>query len=143
MPVVVEERFLPMLVTVFEGTLSDADLSTLFERHRAVLEARRPFVHLGDTRTLRAVPTATQRARIARWQAEIEPLSGQYNVGSALVTPNTLVRGTLTAINWIQRPVTPQYYAPTIEDAYTWCIEQLARVGLADAEPVAAFRATL
>ena len=143
MSVTVEERYLPLLVTFFEDRLTDADLDLVFARHTEVLRRRQPFAHLGDTTKLRAVPSAAQRKRIADWQQEIEPLSGRFNVGSAMVIPNTLIRGALTAINWVNSPVSPQFHASSLVEGYDWCVAQLAAAGIEETDAMRRFGESL
>ena len=52
----------------------------------------------------------------------------QFGEVSAIVTDSALVRGAMTAVNWLHRPRVPTTYVASLDDAERW-----ARARLADA----------
>jgi len=49
----------------------------------------------------------------------------QFGEVSAIVTDSALVRGAMTAVNWLHRPRVPTTYVATLEDAERWARERL------------------
>jgi hypothetical protein len=75
--------------------------------------------------------TARQRTVFSEHLKRFEPHDIAYNQGSALVVPNTFVRGIVTAIFWMKPPLFPNECFATIEEARAWANQQLnARTSL-------------
>jgi hypothetical protein len=69
--------------------------------------------------------TARQRTVFSEHLKRFEPHDVAYNQGSALLVPNALVRGIVTAIFWMKPPLFPNECFSTIEAARTWAEQQL------------------
>jgi hypothetical protein len=50
----------------------------------------------------------------------------QFGEVSAIVTDSALVRGAMTAVNWLHRPRVPITYVASLDDAESWARARLA-----------------
>lgn len=89
------------------------------------LVAKYPCAWVVDLRHLLGVP-ATQRRLFAEHLKHFEPHDIAYNRGSALVIPNSMVRGIVTAVFWLSPPKFPNKAFDTREAALSWAAERLA-----------------
>jgi hypothetical protein len=69
--------------------------------------------------------TAKQRRIFADHLARFEPHDIAFNQGSALIVPNTFLRGVVTAIFWLKPPRFPNQTFGTRTDAFAWAESQL------------------
>ncbi len=127
---VFDARAWPLVVSTLPTIVDDDTVQRLVDGHREVFARRERFVHIGDLRQLRTLPNARIRQRLADWTKSIEGESARYNVGSALVVPNAVVRGGLTALSWLYKPVSPQYYGAAVEECHAWCMARLEEAGV-------------
>jgi hypothetical protein len=79
--------------------------------------------------------TANQRRLFSEHLKRFEPHDLAYNQGSALLVPNTFVRGIVTAVFWLKPPSFPNECFATIEDARAWAERQLLAVGVTAPPP--------
>lgn len=95
---------------------------------------RESFAMITDTRPVHQLPDAKWRQRLAAWMNEpgFREKNGRYNVGAATIISSAPVRATLTAINWLWKPPSPQRYTRDMSESVDWCVGQLraARVPL-------------
>jgi hypothetical protein len=120
-----DTAYFPLVISTLPPVVTEETLAALMDGQREVFARRERFAHLGDLRALSGLPNARIRQRLAQWTKEIERDSARYNVGSALVVPNALVRGGLTALSWLHQPPSPQYVGATVPECYAWCIAKL------------------
>ncbi|AKF11703.1 hypothetical protein [Sandaracinus amylolyticus] len=129
----------PVLLVEMPAELSLSDVDSHFDELVAIARTRRAHVHLVDGSELG--PTAlspTHRKRMGeRLQSLTRELEGR-RVAEAIVLPNPLLRGVMTAIHWIAPPKWPVQTFATRADALTWCQEQLAANGMPTREPAPA-----
>ncbi|HKU41416.1 MAG TPA: hypothetical protein VJR89_24835 [Polyangiales bacterium] len=74
--------------------------------------------------------TANQRRLFGEHLKRFESHDKAYNQGSALVVPNTFVRGIVTAVFWLNPPSFPNQCFATPEAAREWAAEQLKAAGV-------------
>jgi hypothetical protein len=108
----------PLVVTTIGTTLLADDLEPYLADFltRAVRRGD-PFVSIVD---------ADVRARLAAWQKAHDAEGERTNRGIAIITDSALVRGAMTAVNWLHRPHVPTTYVATPEDAERWARARLA-----------------
>ncbi len=85
---------------------------------------RCPTITIVDCRQVKKAPAA-QRKLFADNIDHIKPYSQKFQVAVALVVPNTLVKGLVTAIYWVAPPGYHYKVFTDIEIARTWLQEQL------------------
>jgi hypothetical protein len=133
----------PIVVVEMGESPTDAEHEAIFRSWEAVFARHEKFVGLTDTRRVRNVGSAKQRARIAEWARSIaEPVS-RYSLGHAIIVDSALVRGALTAIGWVHRSPAPEKYVGTPLAAWDYCIGNLRAAGIEVPATAVAHRAAL
>lgn len=75
-------------------------------------------------------PNSIQRKAQAKFFREKEDLLVDRVLGSAVVAPNAIARGVITAINWIQRYPVPVKVFSNRDDAAKQCMKWCRRAGV-------------
>lgn len=110
----------------FDGPHTDAEfLEYLAESGRHAHARTGRAVVLIDAR--KAAPmNARQRKQQADWQREHERVLRENTLGTAFVVSNTITRGLLTAIFWLQPLPHEHVVTQSMEEAERWCRARLA-----------------
>lgn len=117
----------PVYVMRFPAEPDDATLAQLCEvRERWAQRARFPCAWVADMSPLRTMPPAKQRRVFADHLKRFEPHDMAWNRGSAIVVPNAVIKGALTAVFWMAPPKFPNQAFANFDDALAWARAQLA-----------------
>lgn len=115
----VDDTHLPLLITTFRGNI---ELDTAKWHHQAtsaVLEYRRshrlPVVYITDSRAMH-VPSATVRKYWADIMNENEAIMNAM-LGNFVVLDSAIMRGALTAIEWLTTSTRRIRYVASLEEA--------------------------
>lgn len=115
----------PVYEIRFPSETSDEMLRAFCEAREAwAKQARYAVSWVVDLSLVRSV-TATQRRIFAEHLERFEPHDVAHNRGSAIVLPNALVRGIVTAIFWIRQPKFPHKAFNDAASASAWAKSQL------------------
>jgi hypothetical protein len=120
----------PLVLTFMSGHARTEDYDRIFRGFEALYERKAKFVVLSDIREITSVPDAPTRRRIAEWSQAQESFTRQYHLGTAMIVRSAVVRGALTAINWLTRPITPQLVFTDPREGADWCLSTLHSQGL-------------
>ena len=105
--------------------VTDAQLRQFCAVREAWAEkARYPVAWVVDLRGIMSA-TALQRRIFSEHLERFEHHDIAYNRGSALIVPNAMIRGIVTAVFWLKKPRFPNECFPTREEAVTWALERL------------------
>ena len=74
--------------------------------------------------------TAVQRKMFASHQQKVEAVDRFHKAGAAIFISNAVVRGAVTAVDWLKPPVYPYRFVSTREEALLWTAEQLGQRGV-------------
>ena len=101
--------------------LKDEGLEVFLERVMSYLRRRDRFACLIDCRGMTMAHTANQRRRIAEWLAEpeLQRLS-PHAIAMAVLFRSALIRGALTAVNWIKPPPAPVKAFGSVAESAPW-----------------------
>jgi len=79
-----------------------------------------------------ANPGAHERKLLIDWadSPRVREFSRKLSVGTALVLPNALLRGALTAMMWLWKPVSPIDPVDSVEAGLDQCLARLAAAGV-------------
>jgi hypothetical protein len=105
------------------GTFLDKDedlrgaLACIEQVMRECARMREKCVQVTDLSSVQTMPSAAQRKLAGDWMTSTLDLQRTVSLGGASVTPSTIVRGIVTAIQWIQKPPTPLRYFATRREA--------------------------
>jgi hypothetical protein len=108
------------------GHLSDADLiERLAEAKRELIQLRDRGMLMIGVYDLRETPgfTAKQRYIQADWLRSIKPIERQVVIGYAFVTPSVVMRGVITAVNWLAPHGIPQKVHSELDEAVAWAFD--------------------
>lgn len=93
-------------------------------RERWAARARFPVAWVCDTTNL-GNATAKQRRILAEHLEKFEPHDLAWNQGSAIIVPNALLRGIVTAVFWVKSPRFPHQSFATRNEALAWATQRL------------------
>ena len=138
-----ETRHWPLIVVTLHTLLSDEDLKALFAQWEAVFARREKFVALTDARRVKERSPPKQRAMIAEWTKKIEPKVIALSVGHVTVIESALVRGAMTAVEWLHKPKVDSAYFATLREGCDWAIARLQANDIPVTDALRAYRASL
>jgi len=101
--------------------LDDQGLEVFLGRVLSYLQRRDRFACLVDCRGMTMAHTANQRRRIAEWlsEPELQRLS-PHAIAIAVLFRSALIRGALTAVNWIKPPPAPVKAFGSVAESAPW-----------------------
>ncbi|MCA9578276.1 MAG: hypothetical protein R3B40_19115 [Polyangiales bacterium] len=119
--------YAPVYVMRFPAEPDDATLDAFCAaRERWAQRARFSCAWVCDMSQLRTMPSAKQRRMFAEHLGRFEPHDVAWNHGSAIVAPNAVIKGALTAVFWMAPPKFPNQAFGSFDDALAWAKAQLA-----------------
>jgi hypothetical protein len=127
--ITLEGMWEPVLTVRFHGAASDDDFAAyLSEMERMMYKRTDRLAMILDARRASLAP-ATQRTMQASWLKTHEAAIRARSVGMSFIFSNAIIRGTMTAVFWLQRPPVPHHVAATELEARAWCTSQLEADG--------------
>jgi hypothetical protein len=120
----------PIVVMTVSGRVTPADLQHMMDRYDALLAEGERYFNVVIQEAGADGFDAVQRKQIADWQRSREARVKEVNVGSAIVLTSALMRGALTALEWLAPPPTPQRSFSTREEAMEWARASLRQAGI-------------
>jgi len=121
----------PLVVLVAERSLERESLHDHEREVNALYAKKERFATLVETSAVSTMPDAATRKRLADWQNETRNEIARYNVVTATVVSSAVVRGAMTAMNWIFRPPNRQLAVATFDEGLDACVVALRAEGLA------------
>jgi hypothetical protein len=103
--------------------------------HAAIAERVKTYVVTDITR-VREIPPATQRKYAADFVRRTAHVARAASLGTANVTPSSILRGIMTAVYWVSPSPTPTVFFATRREAYRYAIGVLEGAGTALPPPV-------
>ena len=128
-----EESAWPLVYVRYPSNgLNDQGLEVFLERVMSYLRRRDRFACLIDCRGMTIAHTANQRRRIAEWLAEpeLQRLS-PHAIAIAVLFRSALIRGALTAVNWIKPPPAPVKAVGSVADSAPWLRQRFEEESMA------------
>jgi hypothetical protein len=141
----IDESAWPLVVMTVLAAPEMATLEAMSVYFDRCFERREPYALVTDARLIQTMPGAIWRKRLLDWidDPNFRDRNKRYNVGSATIFATAPVRAALTALHWLWRPSSPQYYAADLPDAVEWCVRQLEGARVPLTEGVRDLRASL
>lgn len=140
-PLTLRTEHWPLVTLELPPDMSVLDLAPLTRSRQEVFARRERYVSITDASAVASLPGAKVRSAIADWAKSIEPMAKRFQVANALVVPNPLARGVLTAVHWLAPPIVPTLVCATMGEGLAFLVEHAARAGL-DTAPLTRFAAT-
>jgi hypothetical protein len=122
----------PLVVCTYPRTpLTDQDVQGLIATLFALLRRREKHVCVMDGLAIEETINARQRRMFADFaeDAEARALSA-HKIADVLLIASTLARGAVTAIFWLQKPVSPTRVAGSVDEAMPFLRERFAAEGM-------------
>lgn len=123
--VVFDDSCFPLIYQVLPPRLDVEAADRYCRRFEQFLLRGEPFVSVADASavTERGVPMV--RKRLADWSRTNEPAFVRLSKGDGRIVKNAVIRGTMTAINWLHRTAVPQEWFTSPEEAIRWAVARL------------------
>jgi hypothetical protein len=126
-----DESLFPILVQWMPGTIHDPDVAEMM----AFLEkfmgtTKTPFALIVDCALDHHGLTVVQRKRVAEWSNALQDRGANIAICTAIVLRSRLMRGALTALDWITPPRKPRKGFATLLEGFDYCIAELEQAGV-------------
>ena len=128
--IIVDSSLFPLVIQRFGRDVHDDDLENMIRRFQVLFHGGRRYALLVYCEEEANVMTARQRKRVSQWYRECADQVRRINVGTAVVIESALVRGAMTAFNWLVEPVAQQRNVATIHEGLEYCIRCLEAAGI-------------
>jgi hypothetical protein len=119
MPFASDDRSWPLLRVEASGESSDEDIESYLRELSRQLARKQPHVVIVDATKGRSL-RATHRKSIADWNRTNAAELKRYRLGLAVVAPNPLLRGLITAVYWLFPAPFPYRCFERDEQAEAW-----------------------
>jgi hypothetical protein len=120
----------PVVQFFLPEEIDAACMERILDTFDAIYRTRERFVALADARRVRALPDPRVRRRVGEWANAGHELSYRYCVGRVNVASSPLVRGGITAINWLWKPPQPELVVGSLSEGLRRSAGLLARAGV-------------
>lgn len=121
----IDQSRAPIYVLTFPSQATDAEVMAMCTaRERWAQRAMYRVAWVVDLSGVLSA-TAQQRSLFSEHLKRFEAHDRAYNQGSALIVPNSFVRGIVTAVFWLKPPSFPNQCFPDAAQAYAWAQKQL------------------
>jgi hypothetical protein len=122
----------PLLIAILPKKYDAASIQAMADAFRPYHARQQHFAVMHIQLKGVGVPTATERKLVTDWanSPAIRDVSARFCVVSAVVLPNPLNRGVLTAINWLLKPVCPTVPVGTAIAGVDECLDRLQQAGV-------------
>jgi DNA gyrase inhibitor GyrI len=134
------EDLLPISLLSTQRTLQSSEVPGVFDHYRGLCRRGIRFVAITDLRAATEIPDARTRQRFGEEAARFAPESKRWSLGAALVLDSPVIRGALTAVEWIYRPEPPTRYFSDLPSAFDWAIQRLKAEGIPITPAIHEFR---
>ncbi len=128
-PMTTDASLWPLFVIIPPPRITTASIEGLIDTVNGVYARRERFATLVDTTFVEQMPSASDRRLLTEWQTETIELIRRYNVCTATVVSHSLIRGAMTAMNWLFRPPNEQIALPTFSEGLEFCARRLREDG--------------
>jgi len=119
-----DDKSWPICTMVFQGKPTDENFDSYLEEFGRHLGRPGKRVYLMDLSRASAT-SSKQRRKQAQFFKDYETLLGDRCLGNAIVTDSAIIRGIITAVNWIYPPPHPHKICKTHEEGLGICFEWL------------------
>ncbi len=128
--IVLDTSLFPLVVSRFPSTWTEDDLTAYFAAFVALHAREQPFLHLSDISRAENMSKAGMRKKAADFMSVERGRSERLCKGAVQVAQSALVRGAITAIQWVTPPPYPHAVVASWPEAIAWIGTQAAAAGL-------------
>lgn len=123
------EDLLPISLLNTRDTLQASDVDGIFAHYRTLCERRIRFVSISDVRAATRLPDAATCRRFGEAADQMNAELRTWSLGGGIVIESALIRGALSAIEWLYHPRSPTTYFYDLHGALSWAVEKLEADG--------------
>lgn len=131
MRITLDDHEFPLVTSTCPEEWSEAEMRDYFARMVKIHERDLRFAHIADVRKSGAMSNAQTRRLASEFQKEHTEVSARLCVCTAIVADSRLLRGAITAINWLTPPSYPAKTMASLDDARAYCQQMLAQDAIA------------
>jgi hypothetical protein len=128
--IIVDSSRFPLVVQRFRRDVSAEDVEAMIRQFELLFHGGRRYALLVYSDQNAVVMSATLRKRVSAWYRECTEQVRRINVATAVVLESPLVRGVMTAFNWLVEPVAQQRNVATVREGLLYCINALEQANL-------------
>ncbi len=121
----VDSSAYPLVAVTFDGSVTDEAFAAYLSELRLILDKGGRYGILFDATTA-SVPSVSQRRMQADYIRDERDRLTHLCLGAAFVIPSTLIRGSLTAIFWLQPPPFAHTVVSHVAEARRWVEARIA-----------------
>ena len=130
----------PLVIQRFGRDVTDEDIENMIRQFTVMMHGGRRYALLVYCDERANVMSARQRRRVSEWYRECAEQVRRINVGTAVVIESALVRGAMTAMNWLIEPVAQQRNVASLHEGIEYCIKSLEAAKIKVPDEVLALR---
>jgi hypothetical protein len=119
----VDDSLWPLVVSVLPSRVTPRWVDRFFQRQDEVLQREEEWLHIVDSRFVRAMPCGDTRMRLAHHLKRTGDRSARLTKGTALLHGSSLMRGIVTALHWLQPPKYSFANVSSVEEAMSYLAE--------------------
>jgi hypothetical protein len=131
------------LVVLVPQRLDAEEVAAFIADCNACYARRDRFASLVDLTLLEQPPDALQRRALTDWASARAADMQVYSVATAMVVQHPLVRGALTAVQWLVASPRPIRVVATPHEGTTFLLDALAKAGIPVSPSLHAYHASL
>jgi hypothetical protein len=120
----------PVVQITFANAESDEHFMWVLTQFEGLFARRSRYLFLIDATKATKIPSAAARHAIGKWQNDHQEDSKRWCAGGVILVSSALVRGAVTAMSWVHKPLVKQYFPPTRREGVEWCIKTAEEAGL-------------
>jgi hypothetical protein len=121
----------PVVQITFTDATGDDHFMWVLAQFEALYARRDRYLFLIDARKATKIPSAHARHAIGKWQNDHLEDSKRWCAGGVILVSSAIVRGAVTAMNWVHQPPVKQHFPATRTEGVAWCIKTAEEAGLA------------
>lgn len=137
---VLHDELFPLVVATVSGEPTEQDVRVLLRGFEQLFARDLRYALIVDLSEIVRPGTAALRQAIAEWCLAHRAPARKLNVCTIVVGAGSLVRGALTALNWLAPFVAPLQYEASFGAAVDRCVEALEVAGIPPSHAIEQFR---
>lgn len=120
----------PVVILTIQGQPADRDYQLMYDGLERCMRRREPYLVISDVRRVTEVADARRRQEIAEWSKRMEARHGSFGLASIVVVKSALVKGSLTALQWLTAKKDRDIFTTSLTEAHQIAKQVLERANI-------------